>query len=97
MLAYITCENVILLKTKAEILQEKAQTINLFLPTVYVLYEKDERMIGAIGSSGIGSATALWTLLSISYNIIRMWQPFLEMSAFLEGELFTPKTKVTLV
>jgi hypothetical protein len=26
-----------------------------------------------------------------------MWQPFLEMSAFLEGELFAPKTKVTLV
>ena len=51
----------------------------------------------AVGSSGIGSATALWTSLSISHNIIRMWQPFFEMSAFLEGELFAPKTKVKLV
>jgi hypothetical protein len=96
-LACITCKNVVLLKTKAEILQEKAQTTNLFLPTVCISCEKDERIRGAVGSSGIGSATALWISLSISHNIIRMWQPFLEMSAFLEGELFVPKTKVILV
>jgi len=96
-LACITCENVVLLSTKPEILEKKAQTTNLFLPTVCVLCEKDERMSGAVGSNGIGYATALWTSLSISHNIIRMWQPFLEMSAFLEGELLAPKTKVKLV
>lgn len=93
-LACIACENVVLLTTKAEILREKAQTNNLFLPTVCVSCEKDEMMAG-----GIGSATALWTSLSISHNIIRTWQPFLEMKAFLEGELavLTKKAKVKLV
>jgi hypothetical protein len=89
-LACITCENVVLLTTKPEILRKKAQTTNLFLPTVCLSCEKDERM------AGTGSATALWTSLSISHNIIRTWQPFLEMRAFLEGELFTPTTKVKL-
>jgi hypothetical protein len=63
-LACITCENVVLLTTKPEILREKVQTTNLFLPTVCVLCEKDEWMSGALRSSGIGSATAMWTLLS---------------------------------
>jgi hypothetical protein len=65
-LAYITCENVVLLTTKPEILREKAQTINLFLPTVYVLCEKGKRIAEGFRKSGIGSATALWISLSIS-------------------------------
>jgi hypothetical protein len=96
-LACITCENVVLLTTKAEILQTKPQTMNLFLPTLCVSCEKDERRPVAFGQSGIGSATALWTSLSISHGIIRTWQPFLEMKAFLGGELSMPTTKVKLV
>jgi hypothetical protein len=89
-LACITCENVVLLTTKPEILRKKAQTTNLFLPTVCLSCENNERM------AGTGSATPLWTSLCISHNIIRTWQPFLEIRAFLEGELFTPTTKVKL-
>jgi hypothetical protein len=89
-LACITCENVVLLTTKDEVLRDK----DLFLPTVCVSCEKDKRIMG---NSGIGSATALWTSLSISHSIIRMWQPFLTMKAFLEGELSEPTTKVRLV
>jgi hypothetical protein len=89
-LACITCENVVLLTTKDEVLRDK----DLFLPTVCVSCEKDKRMMG---NSGIGSATALWTSLSISHNIIRIWQPFLVMKAFLEGELSELTTKVRLV
>jgi hypothetical protein len=88
-LACITCENVILLTTKDEVLPGK----DLFLPTVYVSCEKDERM----GNSGIGSATALWTSLSIIHSMIGTWQPFWAMKAFLEGELSEPTTKVKLV
>jgi hypothetical protein len=80
-LACITCENVVLLTTKPEILREKKQTINLFLPTVCVLCEKDEKRL-----VGVGIGLALWISLSISHNIIRTWQPFLEMRAFLEGD-----------
>ena len=50
-------------------------------------------MSGAVGSSGIGSAK----VLSISHNIIRMWQPFLDMRTFLEGKLSAPTTMVKLV
>lgn len=82
-LACITCENIALLKTKAEILEKKGPSINVFLPTVCVSCEKDE--MRGFGKSGMGS-------LSISHNIIRMWQPFLEMSAFLEGAA-CPKDK----
>ena len=89
-LACITCENVVLLTTKGKVL---ANYKDLFLPTVCVSCENDERMMG---NSGIGSATALWTSLSISHNIIRMWQPFLAMKAFLEGGLSEPTTKVKL-
>jgi hypothetical protein len=35
--------------------------------------------------------------LSISYGIIRMWQPFLAMNAFLGVELSVLTTKVKLV
>jgi hypothetical protein len=90
-LACITCENVVLLTTKDG---GFAKTTDLFLPTVCVSCEKDERMSG---SSGVGSATALWTSLSISHSIIRTWQPFLAMKAFLEGGLSEPTTKVKLV
>jgi hypothetical protein len=45
-----------------------------------------------MGNSGLGSATALWTSLSI-----RMWQPFLAMKDFLKGGLSEPATKVKLV
>jgi hypothetical protein len=64
-LACITCENVVLLTTKDG---GFAKTTDLFLPTVCVSCEKDERMSG---SSSIGSAIALWTSLSISHSIIR--------------------------
>jgi hypothetical protein len=95
-LACITCENVVLFTAEAEILREKGKTMDLFLPTVCLSCEKDERMSGAVGSSG-GYATTLWTSLSISYGMIRMWQPFLAMNAFLGGELSVPTTKVKLV
>jgi hypothetical protein len=62
-LACITCENVVLLTTKGKVL---ANYKDLFLPTVCVSCENDERMMG---NSGIGSATALWTSLSISRSI----------------------------
>ena len=93
-LACITCENVVLLTTKPEILRKKGYTVNLFLPTVCASCEKDERMMGGFGA---GTRTALWTSLSISHNIIRMWQPFLEMRAFLEGLLSAPTRSVNLV
>jgi hypothetical protein len=89
-LACITCENVVLLTTKDKVLRNK----DLFLPTVCVSYEKDERIME---NSGIGSATVLWISLSISHSIIGIWQPFLAMKAFLEGELSEPTTKVRLV
>jgi hypothetical protein len=89
-LACITCENVVLFTTKGKVL---ASYRDLFLPTVCVSCEKDERMSG----SGIGSATALWTSLSISHNMIRTWQPFLAMKDFLKVELSEPTTKVKLV
>jgi hypothetical protein len=94
-LACITCENIVLLTTKPEILREEAQTTNLFLPTVCESCEKDEWMMGPVGSR-IGSARPLWTSLSISHDIIRMWQPFLKM-AFPEGLLSASKTNVKLV
>jgi hypothetical protein len=90
-LACITCKNVVLLTTKGEVL---ANYMDLFLPTVCLSYENDERIIE---SSRIGSASALWTSLSISYSIIQIWQPFLAIKAFLEGELSEPIIKVKLV
>ena len=56
MLAYITCKNIVLFIIKPEILQKKAQIINLFLLTICVLCEKDKRIMG---SSGIRFATSL--------------------------------------
>jgi hypothetical protein len=44
-LACITCENVVLLTTKDEVLRNK----DLFLPTVCVSCENDERMMGNSG------------------------------------------------
>lgn len=87
MLACITCENVVLLTTKDEVLRNK----DLFLLTVCVLCKNDKRIMG---NSGIGSATALWTSLSISHSIIRTWQPFLAIKAFLEGELSKLTTRL---
>ena len=94
MLACITCENVVLLTAEAEILREKGKTMDLFLPTVCVSCEGDERRKIL---PFVKSATAMWTSLSISSGIIRMWQPFLAMNAFLGGELSVPTTKVKLV
>jgi hypothetical protein len=67
--ACISCKNVVVLTTEPEILQEKEQMTNLFLPTVCVLCEKGGRMAIGFGKSGIGSATALWTSLLIGYKI----------------------------
>lgn len=90
-LAYITYKNVILLIIKGEVL---ASYMDLFLPMVCVSCEKNKKISR---SSGIGSATALWILLSISYSIIRTWQPFLVIKAFLERKLSNPIIKVKLV
>jgi hypothetical protein len=88
-LACITCENVVLLTTKDEILREMRQALSLFLPTVCLSCKKDGEMIYG--------KTTMWISLSISYNIIRMWQPFLAMKAFLGGELSMSPTAVNLV
>jgi hypothetical protein len=55
-LAYITYKNVVLLTIKPKILREKGYTINLFLPMVYALYEKDKRIIGGGFRAGIRTA-----------------------------------------
>jgi hypothetical protein len=94
-LACITCENVVLLKAKPEILVEGMGTTNVFLPTVCVSCEKKERM-GPLGWINIPYTTAIWTSLSISSGMIQTWRPFSAMKAFLEGELPVP-TPVKLV
>ena len=71
--------------------------MNLFLPTFCVSGEKDESRKLVFGKIGIGSAAAMRTSLSISYGIIRTWQPFSAMKALLGGELSVPTTKVKLV
>ncbi|KAF8860032.1 hypothetical protein BDZ45DRAFT_672761 [Acephala macrosclerotiorum] len=97
-LACITCEGVILL-TRKEILggeETEAPTINLFVPTVCSSCEEGKEVLGLFGSSNRVSAKAVWTSLSISYGMIRTWQPFLAMKDFLKGELSVPTTKVNL-
>jgi len=93
-LACITYKNVVVFTAEAEIMQKKRKTIDLFLPMVCISYKGDERRKIL---PFVKSATAIWTSLSISYGIIRMWQPFLAINAFLEGELSVPTTKVKLV
>ena len=71
MLVCITCESVVLLTAKPGILR-KERTLDLLLPTVSVSCEKDERRKVGFEQSAIGSATALWTSLSISCSMIRL-------------------------
>lgn len=93
-LACITCENVVLLTAETEILREQqGKTMDLFLPTVCMSCEEDERR----KVLPLGKSTAMWTSLSISHNMIRPWQPFSAMNALLGGELCIPLTKVKLV
>jgi hypothetical protein len=57
------------------------RTVNLFLPTVC--------------RSCNGSAS--WTSISISRNLIDIWQPFLAMRAFLEADLSIFGSSISVV
>jgi hypothetical protein len=84
-LACITCEKVILLTTEVEGYDN--QTVNLFLPRVCFSCEKDERKKVADSKSDKEISMAMWTSLSMSWDMIRMWQPYFAMNAYLEGDL----------
>jgi hypothetical protein len=98
-LTCITCEKVVLLTIKDEILRamENEITINVFLPTVCFSCEKDERKKVACRKSDKEITMAMWTSLSISHHIIRMWEPYNSMKSFLHGQLSLPERKVSLV
>ncbi|KAF8846474.1 hypothetical protein BDZ45DRAFT_459250 [Acephala macrosclerotiorum] len=100
-LACITCENVILLTTKDEILRAKSnnesQTMNLFVPTVCSSCEKGEEVSQGFSHGIEKRHEAIWTSLSISCGMIQTWQPFSAMKAFLEGKLSVQTPKVKLV
>ena len=99
-LACITCEKVILLTTEDSYLRVEGydeQTVNLFLPTVCFSCEKDERKKIAGSKSGEKISMAMWTSLSISWDMIRMWEPYFAMQAHLEGDLSVQEPRVSLV
>ena len=76
MLACITCEKVILLKTEDNSLRIEGydnQIVNSFLLAVCISYEKDGRKKLADSKSDKEITMAMWTSLSISWDMVMVW------------------------
>ena len=98
-LACITCEEVALITTDDQFLRVKGyddRIVNLFLPTVCFDCEQDGRRKVAEKKSDKEGTTPMWVAVSISWNIIRFWQPYVAMVAYLR-DMSIEKPKVNLV
>jgi hypothetical protein len=97
-LACVSCDKVVLFKMKPEILGPPPLVVeNIFLLTFCFTCETDEKKKFATWGSSRDVPAAGWMPLSISVEMLRMWEPYFAMAAFFEGNISLPKTKLSLV